>query len=198
VSATDDVIATFGYGSLVNRQTLQPGGNVRPGVLHGWVREWRIAGQTPAGRSCALTVRPHENGRIMGVLIEQSAAGLPDLDRREWRYDRHRIADDAFWYTGAENGAADAAFVYCAKREHYRWGDADHPIFLSYIDVVLNGYADVFGDDGVDHFVATTNGWQVPILNDRSAPRYPRAQPVSRARQRRFDAALAAIGARFL
>ena len=55
----------------------------------------------------------------------------------------------------------------------------DHAVLLSYVDMVVGGYHREFGRDGVDRFFATTDGWDVPILNDRQQPRYPRhvAQP---------------------
>ena len=55
----------------------------------------------------------------------------------------------------------------------------EHRIWLSYLDVVLQGYLHVFGSEGPAHFMATTDGWDIGIEDDRGAPQYPRAQSLS-------------------
>jgi len=45
----------------------------------------------------------------------------------------------------------------------------------SYVDCVLAGFARHFGEDGVDRFIASTDGWHRPLIADRGSPRYPRA-----------------------
>ena len=57
--------------------------------------------------------------------------------------------------------------------------DVQKPILQSYLDVVFQGYLDHFGEDGIASFIATTLDWDRPILNDRDAPLYPRAQNLS-------------------
>ena len=71
-------------------------------------------------------------------------------------------------------------------------------MLLSYVDVVVQGYRQQFGAQGVADFFATTDGWEAPILDDRAAPRYPRAQRLDRADQLLVDHHLAAVGARIL
>jgi hypothetical protein len=68
------------------------------------------------------------------------------------------------------------------------------PILLSYIDAVLQGFLDEYGPGGPDHFATTTDGWHIPVLNDRARPRYPRAQALSDAQRARVDAVLSALG----
>ena len=41
------------------------------------------------------------------------------------------------------------------------------------------GFRRMFGEEAVAHFAATTADWHVPVLDDRAAPRYPRAVLVS-------------------
>jgi hypothetical protein len=47
-------------------------------------------------------------------------------------------------------------------------------ILLSYLDVVVQGFFREYGAEGVQRFFDTTDGWEVPVLNDRGNPRYPR------------------------
>ena len=77
------------------------------------------------------------------------------------------------------------AVIYRAKAAADRWGNADFPVVLSYVDVILGGYMAEFGEAGAERFMATTDGWFVPIVDDRAAPTYPRAVALT-AQQRRF------------
>ena len=70
----------------------------------------------------------------------------------------------------------------------------DHPILLSYLDVVLQGYLHVFGEAGVQHFMETTDGWDTDVLNDRANPIYPRAQSLSADEIALVDACLTQVG----
>jgi hypothetical protein len=70
-----------------------------------------------------------------------------------------------------------------------------HPILLSYIDVVVQGFLCEFGPQGAEDFFATTTGWNAPILNDRSAPQYPRAQRLTAQETAVVDAGLSNLGA---
>jgi hypothetical protein len=69
----------------------------------------------------------------------------------------------------------------------------DHPILLSYIDVVVQGYLHMHGHDGVAHFFETTDGWDTLILNDRADPIYPRHQTLSAQERDLVDSHLAAV-----
>ena len=45
--------------------------------------------------------------------------------------------------------------------------------------MVVQGFLREYGIDGVQRFFDTTRGWDTPILNDRAAPKYPRAQELT-------------------
>ncbi|WP_422826500.1 gamma-glutamylcyclotransferase family protein [Thalassococcus sp. BH17M4-6] len=177
----------FGYGSLVNRQThiYAPCHAAR---AHGWRRAWRFA----ADRQVAfLTVIPDPDCSIDGLIAPVPGADWAALDLREAAYDRlpaevdHPLPADS----------TDIA-IYAIPPDRLNRPDADHPVLLSYIDVVLQGYLAVWGRDGADRFLATTDGWEAPILDDRHQPRYPRAQTLSGADRAYVDAALARLGCR--
>jgi len=69
---------------------------------------------------------------------------------------------------------------------------------LSYLDVVVQGYEQVFGEAGVAAFFASTDGWDAPILNDRDAPQYPRHQPLATVQRDLVDHHVDAIGAKLV
>ncbi|MEJ8476081.1 gamma-glutamylcyclotransferase family protein [Roseibium algae] len=169
-------ITYFGYGSLVNIETLSKDTSVSPGTLTGWVREWRIQGGNSFGRSvCALGVVPDKDTSIRGVAAREPKEGLAKLDLREDNY--YRVADIGADFHCDELGqpGADDMFLYRSKPENYGWGSDEHPILQSYLDCVLAGFHAFWGEDGITHFIETTRGWHVPILAERDAPIYPRS-----------------------
>lgn len=197
-----DLVAYFGYGSLVNRDTHRtPTRGIIATRLKGWARGWHIrgqaewatlAGETGSGAVCALTAEPKIDVSIDGALILDSAANLPDVDAREHRYDRHQLSPDQL---ESDQAIPDVPlYVYSASDAFRGYGDQNCPIYRSYVDAVLQGYLKLFGPSGLDRFVDETFGWHVPILDDRAQPRYPRAVNVSAEETRLFDGAIARAG----
>ena len=82
-------------------------------------------------------------------------------DIREEGYARHQLPDPDMQ-------------IYVGRDDCIRW-DIKQPILLSYLDVVIQGFHEHFGEEGVSNFFATTDNWEHPILDDRDAPQYPRA-----------------------
>jgi hypothetical protein len=176
----------FGYGSLVNRATHDyPVREIAQ--VHGWRRVWRHSAQRDVA---FLTVEPAPGSVISGLIAEVPGADWAALDRREHAYDRLPLTDDH--RTGA---AALDLHLYHAKPAHTGPPSLRHPVLLSYLDTVVEGYHDVFGAAGVTAFFETTAGWDAPILNDRADPVYPRATPVSPQLRGVVDAALEALSA---
>ena len=91
-----------------------------------------------------------------------------------------------------------AAQVYAVAPETMVVQADPAPILMSYLDVVVQGYLREFGERGARDFFATTDGWDTPVLNDRAAPRYPRAQVLTGAETALVDALLAAVGGRVI
>lgn len=180
----------FGYGSLVNEDTLATGTRAIRVRLTGWRRAWRHSGLSAFGQRCTLTVYPVPDGAIDGVVIAQRMETLPALDAREGQYTRHAVNDDALEWLEPRPDGWPPPFVYVGNAEYRRSGDADHPIMLSYLDVVIAGFMRTFGAAGADRFLQTTDDWHVPVLDDRAAPRYPRALSLSSGERRRVDRCL--------
>lgn len=159
----------FGYGSLVNRRTH----GYRPALrasIGGWRRSWRATTLRPAA---FLTATPAgQDDRIDGLIAPVPGHDWSALDMREAGYDRHPAAD-----VEHDGGALEVAVYAIPDRPGL---DAENcPILLSYLDVVVQGFAVEFGPEGVARFFASTDSWHLPIADDRDTPLYPRAQTLS-------------------
>ena len=160
----------FGYGSLVNAATHDYG-EVHPARLPGWRRMWRhVEGRTVA----FLTIVRDAGSEIEGALAPVPGETWAALDERERSYLREPA-------TGVRHGLHPKADIrlYHAPEHLHRPHSGHHPILLSYLDVVVQGYYRIGGESAVDAFFLTTDGWDAPVLNDRAAPRYPRHQRLS-------------------
>lgn len=179
----------FGYGSLVNRATHDYA-SAHPAHIAGWRRVWRHV----EGRSVAfLTVERSDGAVIDGLIAGVEEKDWPALDLREQSYLRETARDVSHPL------APDTDVrIYHAPSDLHRPIDGRHPILLSYLDVVVQGFAREFGEDGVQRFFQTTDGWDAPILDDRSAPRYARHQRLTEDQRSMTDDALVALGVTIL
>lgn len=176
----------FGYGSLVNTQTHSYPA-VQDAKLDGWRRVWRHTSRRPVAY---LTVQPAEGSQIDGIIAAVPDADWAALDAREHAYLRNSVTQRI----SAANMPTETA-VYAIPDGHHTDPTTLHPILLSYIDVVVQGYLQRFGDPGVARFFETTDGWDAPIINDRAAPRYSRAQSLTIRETGLVDEWLAALSA---
>ena len=158
----------FGYGSLVNRATHDYAESY-PAKLAGWRRVWRHTQLRPVA---FLTAEPAEGVEIDGLISQVPGNDWAALDKREHAYDRTHVTE----ITRHEVTRPLAVQVYSIPHGKHGAPDETHPVLLSYLDVVVQGYLREFGEGGVRHFFETTAGWDAPILDDRVTPRYPRHQ----------------------
>lgn len=175
----------FGYGSLVNRATHVYAQAARA-QLSGWRRKWVFT----QGRATAyLSVIEDRATTIEGLIAQVPGADWSALDAREHGY--ARILSGA----AARHPHAPQTQIshYAVPPEHWVTGTDTH-ILLSYLDVVVQGYLAEYGAGGVADFFATTDGWDTPVLNDRAAPRYPRAQRLTAQETALVDQHLALRG----
>ncbi|MFK7869276.1 MAG: gamma-glutamylcyclotransferase family protein [Roseobacter sp.] len=176
----------FGYGSLVNTKSHDYP-DPRPAKLKGWRRAW-VA--TPRYGVVLLTGVEAPGHDIDGLIAKVPGADWQALDAREAGYQRQT----AHHATEHDLPHGPDIAVYAVARENQR-PRGDQKILLSYLDVVVQGFHEVFGEAGVARFFDTTDNWDTPILNDRAAPVYPRAQVLSRAQTSLVDDHLAALKA---
>ena len=171
----------FGYGSLVNTATHSYG-NPRPARVFGWRRQWV---QSNARNVAFLSVTRDPLSKIDGLVADIGDLGWDALDEREAAYDR--LALDQAGLEGVQ--------MYRASPEHMAPLGSGQPILLSYLDCVVQGFLQHFGEDGVRDFFRSTSGWDTPVLNDREAPIYPRAQVLSQSETEMVNDHLVAIEA---
>jgi hypothetical protein len=161
----------FGYGSLVNRKTHDYG-NAEPAKARGWKRVWRHTALRPVA---FLTAIPDPNAEIEGLIAPVPNGDWKALDHREHAYDRVQLSELPHHPLPFTPKVA----IYSIPEGKHGAPTMAHPVLLSYLDVVVQGYLTEFGEDGVERFFNTTDGWDAPILDDRQHPHYPRHQSLS-------------------
>ena len=143
---------------------------------------------TPEDRCLNIMPLFHIHGLIAAVPEGNWSA----LDERERAYFRSPIEREALTCNLDQPPVVQ---IYQANPDHVDPEDSRKPILLSYLDVVIQGYLRVFGQEGVESFFATTLGWETPIRDDRAAPVYSRAQSLSRAETVLVDRHLTEVSA---
>lgn len=181
-----ELVAYFGYGSLVNRATHRTKIiDAVPARLMGWRRCWRPRPDMPGFPAALLTIREEPGASCDGLLVFDHAKNLPALDEREARYLRVTVPPNQL---ETEMPVPDRCpvFVYVA--------DADvppHPeppkILQSYLDAVLQGFLGEHGEAGVRRFIEETDGFDTPVQPDRLTPFYPRAVMLADTERVLFD-----------
>ena len=106
---------------------------------------------------------------------------LPHLDLREAAYQRHPLPTSLL--ANAPVWAGNVS-IYAVDPAH--GADAAHPVLLSYLDVVVQGFVQEFGESGAVRFFDTTAGWTA-VHDDRAAPLYPRHQVLTGKERRLVD-----------
>lgn len=185
-----DTIHYFGYGSLVNRDTRPADESALNARLNGWQRVWnhRVAHSGSRLGCTSLSISPEVTSPcagIHGVVVQMPREDLADLDAREAGYERLALPIDQFAFEAGEPSGVTTIHVYRSLSPAI--ANTRYPILRSYVDCVLAGYQTRFGDDGLRHFLSTTDGWHGSMLDDRAAPRYPRAVALSADAVRHYD-----------
>lgn len=181
----------FGYGSLVNRLTHEYV-QAHPARVRGWRRAWRY---THSFERTFLTAIPDPQAEIDGLIAAVPGGDWNALDAREAGYDRHHLAAPDLVQRTTD---AIAAQIYAIAPDRSSLPGPTHPIKLSYLDVVVQGYLREFGEAGACDFFASTDGWETPVLDDRKAPLYARAQVLGPSERGFVDDQLRALGATVL
>lgn len=141
--------------------------------LNGWQRVWLSSARRDRS---FLSVQPAQGVTISGLLAEVPEGNWQALDDREFAYNRKDVPVSKL--TGAQDYHSDVQ-IYQGDPSFIAPEHSKKPILLSYLDVVVQGYLEQFGQSGVTDFFATTHGWDTPVRNDRAKPEYSRSQKLS-------------------
>lgn len=183
---------SFGYGSLVNRDT-HIFRDLYKARVRGWRRRWCHWVEAPFGTCTSLTVVSDASAEVTGLVMGTPLSEHAKLNAREKGYDRIIIPSGAIDHDGPRN-----IEVELYQSRHQLPGNADAPILQSYLDTVMQGFEAEFGQDGVTDFLANTDGWETPILRDRSNPKYPRVTPLSAIDAERYDAMMSEMDVSYI
>ncbi|MEX6508548.1 gamma-glutamylcyclotransferase [Jiella sp. M17.18] len=190
------VVAYFGYGSLVNRYTLRTKFlGIRRARAGGWRRFWLP--RVPASEMALLSVHPDPDESIDGVVVYDRTEHLPAVDEREAGYARRIVDLDHLGIERAPVGGVPI-YIYQAPKGDVSAADTKSVILQSYLDAVMQGFRLLYGDEGVQRFVAHTEGFETRVLRDRHAPRYPRPVKLERDEAELFDWLVLARGVTFV
>ena len=185
----EPIVGYFGYGSLVNENTLRTKYIASiPAELKHWQRMWDIPTGVDFGAETVslLTARPSKSHMTKGVIVFDLAKNLPDVDKREHNYDRRTIQHEDIDIDDEFRDLDCDFFVYEAHKHDNPPAD-NPPILQSYLDAVLQGFLNIYGETGVENFVASTANFHTPILQDRDTPRYPRSVSLSHRERELID-----------
>lgn len=185
------VVAYFGYGSLVNRATHRTQIIAAvPARVSGWQREWQPRPDMTLNpddqvEAALLTARRAPGSAIDGLLVFDHIDNLPAVDLRENDYHRRTVSqDDLTLRTGR---ALDGVPIYIYEADPAPMPDEVYPILQSYLDAVMQGFLREHGEAGLADFIDSTGNFDIPILVDREWPIYPRAVELSQAEAELID-----------
>jgi hypothetical protein len=161
----------FGFGSLVNTGTHRYVA-VAPADVQGWKRIWV---NNDCYEHAFLSVMPEPQSTIQGLLAQVPNNDWQELDAREVGYLRRELTPND-WYCAVLPDPTLVSDVQMYVLETGKPACPKKPILWSYLETVLYGYYQWFGEEGMAAFIATTGDW-TDVLDDREDPIYPRYVP---------------------
>ncbi len=182
----------FSYGSLVNPDTLDFSAKAYPARVKGYCRSWGHCVSLHGFNLRALTVVKRKFCEIEGVVLVADESIAQILNKREIGYKPVRVTPvlkDENYQHYAEN-----SYLYIGKKEFQDLHNVNYSIPQSYLDCVLDGYLKLGGTKSAFQFIESTDGWDVPIMNDRNSPKYPRALELTDNRIQEIDRILVDSG----
>lgn len=173
----------FGFGSLVNTATHKYLA-ITPAIVTGWERAWV---NNDHYDHAFLSVTGDASNAIQGLMAEVPNNDWAELDLREAGYKRLVLQPDDWQQAHSDRQAVGSAALEMGLTDVQMYQHASgefardqKPILWSYLETVLYGYHQWFGEEGVRGFIATTRAW-VSIVDDRKSPQYPRYVPAEGA-----------------
>lgn len=170
---SEELVGYFGFGSLVNKHTLRTSYvDIIPASLKGYSRHWQARSAKIFDSHISLLSIHEDAGVIIkGMIVFDLLSNLPLVDAREEGYSRHSLKREQL-DVSSEVDLPDNLYVYIANEVEDASDDGS--LLQSYLDAVMQGFNNEYGEAGVAHFIDTTKGFERNINLDRNAPLYPR------------------------
>lgn len=166
-----DPVLYFGYGSLMNKDTLKSmRGNyeVYRGVAVGWVRSW--AKTARYAYMNAIYTGDERDMLLGGVISIDTEYDKSSLRGREARYDEKKTE---VLHAHPENRSLQCGIFYIDPEDR-AFESIIAPCTMSYVLTCAQGMVNLFGERALERYFKDTIGWP-PIKDDRALPSYPRA-----------------------
>ena len=182
---SDELVGYFGFGSLVNRNTLRTSYvDLVQASLKGYSRHWQSKTKTLEEQVALLSIHPDQTCEIYGMIVLDKLENLPLVDAREQGYSRHRLNRNQL-LIDSDTAMPNDIYVYIDNEPE---GESDEGALLqNYLNAVMQSFFNEYGDEGVRHFMDTTKGFDRKLIRDRQAPKYPRPVMLSDADANYFD-----------
>ena len=175
----------FGYGSLINKDSRARSGHTGkaiPVIVDGIERAWNLP--SPQYKLTALGANINPQLSINGVVVPIEKEEIPNFDKREEGYTRHRINSKNL--RTLDESAIPETNIWIYIPDKVEWPDSSKPIVQSYVDVIVQGCL-AFGDGFTRDFIRGTKGWNNPWINDRNQPNYPRPIELDSEGRKKID-----------
>jgi cation transport regulator ChaC len=192
------------YGSLLSHDSRSRFSGINcqaiPVHLSGWRRAWTT--RTLHEQQTCLSAKVEEDASFNAVLvpIEQIS---PELAKREQDYEfvqvhssqlsilEHELENEQNKIT---HNQLTSKSVWICQNKLNESANSHYPICQTYVDTCLAGCLETGLIDFAVQFLQSTIGWDAGWINDRHAPRYPRAATTSAHSQTLIDQILAQAG----
>ena len=187
MTAISEPHIVLGYGSLMNSDSRsRHSGIPHDGVeveVFGFERGW-ITRSEPELQTYVGAYHKTDgwlNAQLVPTLLD------PALQKREQDYRFTPVTIDQLHFELADDLTErlidwlKLRDIWICESLKVEPSSADYPVHQSYIDTCLAGCLELGGEAAVRRFIASTTGWQHHRVNDREAPRYPRAAVVNPA-----------------
>ena len=175
----------IGYGSLLSHDSRSRFSGINcqaiPVQLSGWRRAWST--RTLGEQQTCLSAKVEKGASFNAALvpIEQIS---PELAKREQDYEFIQV--DSSQLSLLEQGQHRLSYeqlatkqVWICQNKKNEAANASYPICQSYVDTCLAGCLETGLGDFTLAFLRSTRGWEDAWINDRAAPRYPRAAAIT-------------------
>lgn len=185
MTAISEPHIVLGYGSLMNGDSRsRHSGIPHDGVeveVYGFERGW-ITRSEPE-RQTYVGAYQKSNGWLNAQLVPTHLD--PALQKREQDYRFTAVTIDQLNFELSDD-LTERLIEWLKQRDIWiceslkiEPSEPDYPVHQSYIDTCLAGCLELGGEAAARRFIASTTGWEHDRVNDRTAPRYPRAARVN-------------------